>query len=86
VATIAEQLVAVAWDDVQAGEPKSDAGDRDVALDAATCRVLKAHRKRQLEDRLEWGAAWVDSGRVFAREDGSELHPASVTDLFNDLG
>jgi len=76
--------VTVGWS-VEAGEPKSDAGNRDVALDAATVAVLRAHRKRQREDRLAWGSAWVESGRVFTREDGSELHPASVTDLFNDL-
>lgn len=83
-ATVAEQLVTVNWA-VEAGKPKSDAGERDVALDKGTVAVLRAHRKAQLEDRLAWGAAWVDSGRVFTREDGSELHPASVTVLFTDL-
>lgn len=34
---------------------------------------------------MEWGSAWVDSGRVFTREDGSELHPAPVTDLFQAI-
>jgi integrase len=84
IATVAEQLVTVGWE-VESGEPKSDAGNRDVALDAGTVAVLRVHRKRQLEARLLWGGAWVDSGRVFTREDGSELHPASVTDMFNAL-
>ncbi|GAA1550320.1 tyrosine-type recombinase/integrase [Dactylosporangium maewongense] len=84
VATIAEQLFSAAGK-VGVGRPKSDAGDRDVALDKATCLVLKAHRKQQREDRLKWGAAWVDSGRVFTREDGSELNPPWLTDLFGDL-
>jgi integrase len=84
VATVAEQLVTVNHR-VSAGEPKSDAGSRDVALDAVTVKVLRAHRKRQIEDRLKWSTAWVDSGRVFVREDGSELHPADVTVLFGDL-
>jgi integrase len=84
VATVAEQLIAVG-SDIEAGEPKSDAGNRDVALDKGTVGVLRAHRVRQLEDRLRWSTAWVDSGRMFVREDGSELHPPSVTDLFGDL-
>lgn len=84
VLTVAEQLVTVGWQ-VEAGEPKSDAGNRDVALDRLTVAVLRAHRKRQLEDRLAWSTAWVDSGRIFTREDGSELHPASVTDLFGEI-
>ncbi|MDQ7910772.1 tyrosine-type recombinase/integrase [Phytohabitans sp. ZYX-F-186] len=84
IATIAEQLVTVGWE-VEEGEPKSEAGNRDVALDAGTVQVIRAHRRQQLEDRLRWGSAWIDSGRVFTREDGSELHPASVTDMFNSL-
>lgn len=40
--------------------------------------VLRAHRKRQLEERMSWGAAWVDSGLVFTREDGSPLHPQTL--------
>ncbi|GEM_PF-69372 len=83
-ATVAEQLVTVNWA-VEAGKPKSDAGERDVALDKGTATVVKAHRIAQVADRLAWGTAWVDSGRVFTREDGSELHPASVTALFAEL-
>jgi integrase len=29
----------------------------------------------QLAERLEWGSAWTDSGRVFTREDGTPLRP-----------
>ena len=32
-----------------------------------------------------WGPAWVDSGKVFTRENGSVLHPATVTDRFQTL-
>jgi len=32
-----------------------------------------------------WGPAWVDSGKVFTRENGSVLHPATVTDRFQAL-
>jgi integrase len=84
VATVAEQLVQVGWD-VEAGDPKSDAGNRDVALDTGSVKVLRLHRTQQIKDRLKWGSAWVDSGRVFTKEDGRDLHPASVTDMFNDL-
>lgn len=84
IATVAEQLVQVGWD-VQAGDPKSDAGNRDVALDSGSVKVLRIHRRQQLEERMAWASAWIDSGRLFTREDGSELHPASLTDLFNDL-
>jgi integrase len=81
---IAEQLVQLGWE-VEAGAPKSDAGDRVVQLDEATDTVLEAWRKRQIAERLALGPAWVNSGRIFTHEDGSELHPAEVTKLFNEL-
>ena len=31
------------------------------------------------------GPAWTDTGLVFTREDGTALHPATVTDRFHDL-
>jgi len=82
--TIAEQLVQLGWE-VEAGEPKSDAGGRVIALDELTLKVLDAWRKRQVEERLALGSAWINTGRIFTHEDGSELHPAEVTKHFNDL-
>jgi integrase len=52
-------------------------------VDADT--ALRAHRKRQLAERLAWQDAWVESGKVFTQEDGSALHPAAVTLLFERL-
>jgi hypothetical protein len=34
---------------------------------------------------MAWGPAWVDSGKMFSREDGSALHPATVTDRFQAI-
>ena len=84
VLDVHRQLVVVGWEVIERA-PKSDAGHRTIALDAGTVTALREHRKRQLADRMAWGSAWVESGKVFAREDGSALHPASVTDRFHDL-
>ena len=67
------------------GTPKSARGLRNVALDPLTVRTLKQWRKTQLEERLAWGAAWTDSGRVFTREDGTDLHPSRVSETFDRL-
>jgi Phage integrase family len=53
------------------------------ALDTGTVAVLKEHRARQRAERLEWGEDWQDTGRIFTHEDGSELHPAWVSELFS---
>lgn len=82
--TVSRSRVQLGWA-VEEGEPKSDAGGRTIALDAATVAVLRAHRRRQLEQRMEWGTAWTDSNKVFVKADGSPLHPAAITDRFQAL-
>lgn len=57
--------------------PKSHKA-RTIDLDEGTVTALKAHRKRQLEERLAWAEAWHDTGLVFTREDGSALHPQTA--------
>lgn len=56
-----------------------------VALDSETVKVLKAHGRRQSKERLKWGEAYVETGRVFTQENGEWLHPAWVTDQFQLL-
>jgi integrase len=70
---------------LETGQPKSDSGERTIALDAATVEVLRLHRRRQLEERLQWGAAWTDTGLVFTAEDGTALVPDHVSRLFARL-
>jgi integrase len=67
------------------GTPKTTKGHRVVTLDPATAAILKAHRRRQLEERMAWGPAYQDDGWVFAHEDGRHLHPNVITRLFGRL-
>jgi integrase len=81
--TVCRQVVQLGWD-TQVGVPKTEAGQRQVALGADTVAVLGAHRRRQAKERLAHGS-WIDSGLVFTREDGGPLHPAEVTGLFGRM-
>lgn len=83
--TVRRQLVQLGWA-VHEDAPKSDAGERTIALDATTVAALRAHRRRQREERMAWGSAWADSGKVFTRADGAALHPATVTERFHEIG
>jgi len=64
---------------------KSDDSDRQVPIDPGTVEVLKAWRKAQLAERIAWGEAWTDSGRVFTREDGTPLRPGWISARFGTL-
>ncbi|MFG6197213.1 tyrosine-type recombinase/integrase [Nonomuraea sp. JJY05] len=83
--TINWQLVQLAGQ-VHEGTPKTDASVRTIALDAETAATLRAHRQRQLQERLAIGEAWKDTGFVFTQSDGDRLHPQHVTDQFLWLG
>ncbi|MFJ4908818.1 tyrosine recombinase XerC [Streptomyces sp. NPDC093249] len=82
--TVATQLVVDGWE-VYEDDPKTDAGARTIALDSATVDVLRRHRAQQDADREKWETAWVETGRLFTRENGELLHPGNVTRRFIEL-
>ncbi|MGN9845083.1 tyrosine-type recombinase/integrase [Nonomuraea sp. H19] len=68
---MAKQLSNVGRE-VKEGKPKTAASDAVVALDQVTVAVLRAHRKRQLEEK-------------FTQENGAELPPDWVSEHFERL-
>ncbi|MCX4778986.1 site-specific integrase [Streptomyces sp. NBC_01264] len=82
--TVAKQLVVNGWE-VYEDDPKTDAGARTIALDSDTVHALRRHRAQQDVARAQWKSAWVETGRVFTRENGELLHPANVTRRFIEL-
>ena len=83
--TIRTQRVQIGWD-VEEGQPKTDAGERTIALDQTTLHALLAHQTIRDAERALVGDAWVDqTGLLFTHPDGSPIHPASVTDTFTTL-
>ncbi|GAB3435442.1 tyrosine-type recombinase/integrase [Flindersiella endophytica] len=67
------------------GTPKSDASQREIVLDDDNVETLKAHRAKQKRERLAHGSAYHDHGLVFAKEDGTPLHPEFVSRHLNVL-
>ncbi|MBL7490573.1 tyrosine-type recombinase/integrase [Frankia sp. AgB1.9] len=66
-------------------EGKTENADRTVVFDEGTETVLRAELTRQARERLKWGEAYTDSGRVFTRENGEALRPANVSARFTAL-
>ena len=66
----------------EAGPPNTRASRRNIALDAVTVRLLRAHRRRPAEERLEAGNRWVESGYVFTNPVGEPLNPDYLTRRF----
>ncbi len=68
--------------DDELDDTKTENGDRQIVFDEETAKILLACRKQQLEERVGWGEAYTDSGRVFTYEDGRSLRPAYVSQRF----
>ncbi|MEU7570076.1 tyrosine-type recombinase/integrase [Micromonospora sp. NPDC049240] len=82
--TINNQIATHGYTPVQK-PPKSRAGNRDVALDADTVKVLTAYKARRAQWQLAAGPAWPDTGLFFVRSDGQPWHPNAVTQRFRRL-
>ncbi|MDG4760292.1 site-specific integrase [Micromonospora sp. WMMD710] len=82
--TINNQIATHGYTPVQK-PPKSRAGNRDVALDTDTAKVLTAYKARRAEWQLAAGPAWPDTGLFFVRPDGRPWHPNAVTQRFRRL-
>ena len=59
--------------------------DQCVDIGQRTIGALMAHRFAQEAERMQWGSGYTDNGRVFAREDGTDLSPGQVTKIFSRL-
>src|SRR5215211_947891 len=70
---------------LEVGEPKTGAGRRRVSLPTSAVESLRRHRKRQLEQRLAAGPAYIDHDLVFAKEDGGIIHPNTLARRFGEL-
>jgi integrase len=64
------------------GTPKTGKGRRQVAVDPTTVSALRAHRARQLQERLAAGGVYEDGDLVCCLDDGRPLHPKTFSYYF----
>src|SRR5882757_3467967 len=82
--TPAKEIVVDGWD-IYESEPKTDGSANTIALDSTTISELRDHKARQEKERAQWGDAWQNTGKVFTKEDGSWLHPGTVSETFRRI-
>ncbi|MGW5126716.1 site-specific integrase [Streptomyces sp. NPDC004069] len=94
---VSAEIVVDGWTPIETA-PKTDGSVGIVKLDAGTVAVLLAHRERQRAERDAWNARaaaereqgkdtpdWADTGKMFVQEDGSWLHPDTVSKTFRRI-
>ena len=70
---------------LEAGEPKTSAGRRRVALPASTVERLRRHGTKQKELWLAVGPDYVDRDLVFATVNGTPIHPNTLSRAYAKL-
>ena len=68
---------------LELSETKTARSRRPLPLLDFVARALRAHRTRQLQERLVAGSAWHDTGLVFTTRIGTPVDPANLLDDFN---
>jgi integrase len=79
--TVAVQIVQDGWD-VYEGIPKTDAGNRYVALDRESLSNILQQRVCQQAEFKALGLDPESAVRIFTDAKGKDLHPGKLTDLF----
>ena len=64
------------------GPPKTGQ-PRAICLSPETIGVLKEYRTEQLWQKIRHADIWQDTGFLFTKDDGSPMHPDSITDWLN---
>jgi integrase len=75
---IVENRVAIG-SDIVTGTPKSKASNRTLPMPNEVVELLKAARKRQLEERLAFGKGYGSGEYVASDETGQPYHPNLLT-------
>jgi len=78
--TTNQQIVSVQYQLIES-DLKTPTSRRNIDLDPRTVTELRRHRRRQLEERMATGQRG-DDGYVFAKPDGSPIHPDLISQTF----
>ena len=70
---------------VRFAEPKTSRSRRTITMPALVADALRAHRMRQVEERLAAGARWRESGLVFTSTLGTPLDERNLNRLFKAI-
>jgi integrase len=64
---------------------KTDASVAVLPIPASLVAILRAHRQRQLRERVAAGSLWRDTGLVFTTAQGGFIEPRNANRMFHDV-
>jgi len=82
--SIRQALISVEYK-MQMSDTKTGGSERTVDIDSRTIAILRAHRKRQIEEHLAIGPKWEDTGLVATKLEGGWFHPDLFSQVFDRM-
>lgn len=76
------QTLTVVDNQLTFSEPKTRSSTRSTPLDVDVITALRSHRVQQMREHLALGSDYATSDLVFTNEDGSPVHPRSLSRRF----
>jgi integrase len=67
---------------IEQDSTKGGDGKRIVQIDSNTLRLIRDHRKRQMEERIKAGSLWQEANYIFTQENGLPLDPSTPYQIF----
>ena len=83
--TVARSSMYLPQKGVFTDKTKNSTSHRTIKLPTVALDLLKAHQKRQYEQKQECGTLWQDSNRLFTSWNGSPIHPNVFSKWFADF-
>ena len=80
--TISKNRTRLGKSVIEQDSTKGGDGKRLVQLDSETLRLVRDHRRRQIEERMKAGSLWQEADFIFTRENGLPLDPSTPYQLF----
>jgi integrase len=80
--TISKNRTRLGKSVIEQDSTKGGDGKRLVQLDFETLRLVRDHRRRQIQERMKAGSLWQEADFIFTRENGLPLDPSTPYQLF----
>jgi integrase len=84
-ASVVQTLQRIKGHGLVEGQPKTARSRRSIALSPQAVDLLHAVRGRQIEQQLEVGPLWQNTGYVFTQSTGTPVIPGHVTQDFANI-
>jgi len=61
---------------------KTESGNRTIPIQSTLVEILKQHKAWQDEEKIKWGTNWVESNKLFTKENGELMFPDTPSKWF----